>query len=116
VPILSEIIASVRRNGQSGLGANVPGNGLSGLRADEMIRALVAGYESYLAAQLKATHIVDKTPTIAPILARARSRPLSQQCQIHPLLPPSSRQHPVQGEEIPRSDAGDSRPGMDGLP
>lgn len=69
VPILSEIIASVRRNSQSGVGANVPGNGLSGLKADELIRALIAGYEAYLADQLKATHIVDKTPTITPILA-----------------------------------------------
>ncbi len=69
VPILSEIIASVRRNGQSGIGANVPGNGLSGLKADELIRALIAGYEAYLSDQWKANHIVDKTPTIAPILA-----------------------------------------------
>lgn len=69
VPILSEIIASVRRNGKSGLGAEVPGNGLSGLKADALITSLFAGYEAYLADQLKATHIVDKTPTISPILA-----------------------------------------------
>ncbi len=69
VPILSEIIGSVRRNGKAGLGVDVPGNGLSGLKADDLIKALFAGYEEYLSDQLHATHIVDKTPTIAPILA-----------------------------------------------
>lgn len=69
VPILSEIVASVRRNGQSGIGANIPGNGLSSLKPDDLIKTLFAGYEAYLADQLKATHIVDKTPTIAPIFA-----------------------------------------------
>lgn len=69
VPILSEIISSVRRNGESGLGATVPGNGLSGLKGDALIKSLFAGYEQYLSDHLHATHIVDKTPTIAPILA-----------------------------------------------
>lgn len=69
VPILSEIIASVRRNAKSGLGAEVPGNGLSSLKPDALIKKLFAGYEHYLSDQLHATHIVDKTPTIAPILA-----------------------------------------------
>lgn len=69
VPILSEMIDSVRRYAKCGLGADVPGNGLSGLKADELIKALFAGYERYLADRLHATHIVDKTPTITPILA-----------------------------------------------
>lgn len=69
VPVLTEIIDTVRRNGASGLGADVPGNGLSSLRGDDLIRALFAGYERYLADILKSEYIVDKTPTITPIRA-----------------------------------------------
>lgn len=69
VPVLTEIVDTVRRNGASGLGADVPGNGLSSLRGDDLIRALFAGYERYLADFLQSAYIVDKTPTITPIRA-----------------------------------------------
>ncbi len=69
VPLLMEIIHSVRTNAASGIGADVPGNGLSSLKGDDLIRALFAGYEGYLSDCLKSSYIVDKTPTITPIRA-----------------------------------------------
>ena len=69
VPILMDIIESVQTHSTSGLGADVPGNGLSSLKGDDLIRALFAGYEQYLSDFLKSPYIVDKTPTITPIRA-----------------------------------------------
>ena len=69
VPVLTEIIDSVRSNGATGLGADVPGNGLSCLRGDALLRSLFAGYERYLSDFLQSPYIVDKTPTVTPIRA-----------------------------------------------
>lgn len=71
VPVLTEIIDSVRSNSATGLGADVPGNGLSCLRGDDLLRSLFAGYERYLADFLQSPYIVDKTPTVTPIRAAA---------------------------------------------
>lgn len=69
VPMLVDLIDTVRREKQIGLGHDVPGTGLNYLNADALIRHLFQGYERYLAEDLGCSHILDKTPTVAPIRA-----------------------------------------------
>lgn len=69
VPMLVDMIDTVRRQKQTGMGHDVPGTGLHYLNADALIRHLLCGYERHLADDLGCGHILDKTPTIAPILA-----------------------------------------------
>ena len=69
VPMLIDIINTVRREKQTGLGHDVPGTGRHYLNADALIRHLFQGYERYLAEDLGCNHILDKTPTVAPIRA-----------------------------------------------
>jgi len=67
-PILGDILATVRRHREEGLGAKVPGNGLFMMRENVMIRHLFHGYERYLMTEIGSEWIMDKTPTISPIL------------------------------------------------
>jgi len=67
VPILDDLVRTVRTHRIDGLGARTPGNGLSELRENVLIRHLFHGYEGYLEAVLESRTIMDKTPTITPI-------------------------------------------------
>jgi len=69
VPVLTDMIATVRTAKRSGMGHDVFGTGLHHLDTDALLRALFEGYERYLAEEFAGSHILDKTPTIAPILA-----------------------------------------------
>ncbi len=68
-PILVDMIATIRRHNSSGLGHDEPGNGLYKLRPFVLLRHLFHGYERYLVEEIGSEYIVDKTPTITPILA-----------------------------------------------
>lgn len=67
VPILDDLVRTVRTHRLEGLGARTPGNGLFELRENVLIRHLFHGYESYLVSVLGSQAIMDKTPTIVPI-------------------------------------------------
>lgn len=66
-PLLVEIINSVRQQRETGLGCNVPGNGLFNLKTNVLIRRLFAAYEHYLETELGSAYLLDKTPTVTPI-------------------------------------------------
>lgn len=67
VPILDDIVRTVRTHRIDGLGARTPGNGLFDLRENVLIRHLFHGYEGYLSSVLESEMLMDKTPTITPI-------------------------------------------------
>lgn len=67
VPILDEIVRTVRDHRIGGVGAGTPGNGLYELRENVLIRHLFHGYEGYLSTVIGAKQIMDKTPTVTPI-------------------------------------------------
>lgn len=69
VPVIVDLVNSVRNHSANGVGAKVPGNGLHALQTHVLIRHLVAGYERYLVRQLQSESLLDKTPTITPISA-----------------------------------------------
>lgn len=68
VPILNDLIISVRQHREEGLGAQIPGNGLSRLRENVLLRHFFHGYEQYLVSEIDSEWILDKTPTIVPIM------------------------------------------------
>lgn len=67
VPILDDLLSSVRKHKKQGLGAAVSGNGMRELRENVLLRHLFHGYEQYLVNQIGSRHLMDKTPTITPI-------------------------------------------------
>lgn len=67
VPVLVDLVRTVRSHKQSGLGANVEGNALFLLDEDALIAELFRGYENYLVERVKSDHVLDKTPTVVPI-------------------------------------------------
>lgn len=67
--MLVDMINTVRREKQTGIGHDVFGTGLHHLDPDALIRELFDGYERYLAEEFACSHILDKTPTVAPIRA-----------------------------------------------
>ncbi|MEP3633923.1 MAG: hypothetical protein ABJQ23_20830 [Shimia thalassica] len=67
-PILQDMIKAVRYHKAHGVGASVEGNGLYKLKTNVLLRYLFDGYERYLANEFKSANLLDKTPTIAPIL------------------------------------------------
>lgn len=67
-PLLGDILAVVRRHREEGLGAKIPGNGLFMMRENVMLRHMFYGYERYLLAEIGSEWVMDKTPTINPIL------------------------------------------------
>lgn len=69
VPILSDLIAVVRRHKVGGVGADVDRTGLNLLRENVFLRHLFHGYEIYLAGEIGSPSLIDKTPTIVPIEA-----------------------------------------------
>lgn len=69
VPMLVDMIDTVRSAKRTGIGHDVFGTGLHHLDPDALIRELFAGYERYLAEEFACSHILDKTPTITPIRA-----------------------------------------------
>jgi len=69
VPMLVDMIDTVRREKRTGIGHDVSGTGLHHLDPDALLRALFDGYERHLADELECSHILDKTPTVAPIRA-----------------------------------------------
>ena len=68
-PILKDIVTSVYHHKEDGVGAGVPGNGMFQLRENVLLRHLFHGYEQYLVKQVGTQSLMDKTPTISPILA-----------------------------------------------
>ena len=68
VPVLNDIINAVRYHRTDGLGARQPGNGLFQMRENVLLRHLFHGYESYLVSQVGSNWVMDKTPTITPIM------------------------------------------------
>lgn len=69
VPILTGIANLVETQHRACIEEGLRGNGLYRLDEDMLMRELILGYERYLAAHLRATSIIDKTPKVAPIRA-----------------------------------------------
>lgn len=69
VPLLQEIVSTVAKEKAQGIGSDVDGTGLYRLRENVFIRYLFHAYESYLVEDVGSSSIIDKTPTINPILA-----------------------------------------------
>lgn len=67
-PMLDDILSTVRHHRSEGLGATTPGNGLFMMRENVMLRHIFYGYERYLSAEIGSEWVMDKTPTISPIL------------------------------------------------
>ncbi len=79
VPILGDIIRTVRHHKTDGLGADIAGNGLHQLRENVILRHLFHGYEQYMINEVGSRHLMDKTPTIAPILLAPQLNTFHQQ-------------------------------------